>query len=152
MAIPTSVLRTCKGIWTRILCMSDKFSKCWSIRTISLLLSPKNNSSTCSFCMLMRSLLGCGFHEISKAGIYPKVTLCIHAHSSHVYPKDVISYAVFGCDCSVVHLAELQELQGKFAVSSPSVCRVHKIAVLWLVLSRGGGRCSQQSCQHTFLS
>lgn len=92
MAIQTSVLRTCKGIWTGILCMSDEFSKCWLLRRMSLLLSPKNNLSSCSFSMLMRQLLGCGFHVMSKDGIYPKVTLCKNAHSSHVYRKDVVSF------------------------------------------------------------
>lgn len=47
-------------------------------------------------------------------------------------------YALFGCDCSKICLAELQKLQRNFAVSSSSVCRLHKIAVLWLNLSRGG--------------
>lgn len=118
--------------------MSHEFSKCCSIRRMSLLLSPKNNLSSFSFCIL-RSLLGCGFREMSKDGVYPKVTSCIHAPSSHVYLKmSFLSYAAFGCDCSIICLAELQKPQGKFAVSSPSVCRILKTSVLWLYLSRGG--------------
>lgn len=104
MAIQTSVLRTWKGIWTRILCMSDEYSKCWSTRKMCLLLFPKNNLSSFPFCMLMSPLLGYGFHETSKNTknnctwpcIYPKVTWCIYIYT-HIYLKYVPWFLCIAC-------------------------------------------------------